>query len=97
MLAADRDTLALPLENRMNKSPTGLELWLCQTCNIAKLSKQDALAALKQTYKNITAYFKPRKKNPKENADGSTPRATPVRLVATGAVCPVPQVWGMGV
>jgi hypothetical protein len=73
MLAADRDTLALPLENCTKKSPAGLELWLRRTCTIAKLSKQDALAALKRTYKNITEYFKPRKKNPKENADGSTP------------------------
>jgi hypothetical protein len=54
MMAADRDTLALPLENRMKKSPAGLELWLRRTCTIAKMSKQDALAALNQTYKNIT-------------------------------------------
>jgi hypothetical protein len=50
MLAADRDTLALPLETRMKKSPAGLEIWLRRTCNIAKLSKQDALAALKCTH-----------------------------------------------
>jgi hypothetical protein len=73
MLAADRDTLALQLETRMKKSPAGLERWLRQTCNIAKLSKQDALAALKRTYKTLTEYFKPQKKKAKENADGSTP------------------------
>jgi hypothetical protein len=71
--APDRNTLALPLENCMKKNPAGLELWLHRTCTITKLSKQDVLAALKRTYKNITEYFKPRKKNPKENADGSTP------------------------
>jgi hypothetical protein len=49
MLATYRDTLALPIEDRLKKSPAGLELWLLRTRNIIKLSKQTALAALQST------------------------------------------------
>ena len=60
MLAADRDTLTMPIETRMKKSPAGLELWLRRTYAIVKVSKTDALAALRRTHKRLTDYFRPR-------------------------------------
>jgi hypothetical protein len=56
-LATDRDTLALPIEDTLKKSPTGLELWLLHTRNMVKLSKQTALTALQRTHKTLTSYF----------------------------------------
>jgi hypothetical protein len=75
MLADDRDVLALPLETRMKKSPAGLELWLRRTYSIVKISKQDAVAAIKRTHKTLTDYFhpKPTPQPAKEHTDRSRP------------------------
>jgi hypothetical protein len=75
MLATDRDTLALPVEDRLKKSPAGRELWLLRTRNIVKLSKQTVLAALQCTHKILTSYFQPHptQTSVKENTDRSHP------------------------
>jgi hypothetical protein len=73
MLASDRDTLAKPIDDRMKQSPTGLELWFRRTINIAKLSKNDALAALKKTHKTLTAYFRPKPTPVQEQSQESRP------------------------
>jgi hypothetical protein len=75
MMAADRDVLALPLETRMKKSPAGLELWLRRTYNIVKLSKQDAVTAIKCTHKTLTDYFQP--KPTPQPAQAQTDRSHP--------------------
>jgi hypothetical protein len=71
MLATYRDTLSLPIENRLKKSPAGLKLWLLRTRNIVKLSMQSALAALQSTHKTLTSYFttRPTKTSALENSN----------------------------
>jgi hypothetical protein len=75
MLTVDRDTLALPIEDRLKKSPAGLELWLLRTRNIVKISKQSALTAIQKTHKTLISYFKtrPTQNSASENSKGSQP------------------------
>jgi hypothetical protein len=62
MLAADRDILAEPLQDKLQQHPSRLELWLTHTRAIINHSKADATAMLHRTHERLTHYFQYRRK-----------------------------------